>query len=74
MLELLLFLGARIMNAAAGFFFFFFEYASILPATTAIDVLSADRDIQGYSTLETRSHWLLISVKLLGLSVTVRLW
>lgn len=54
--------------------FFFFEYASILPATTAIDVLSADRDIQGYSTLETRSHWLLISVKLLGLSVTVRLW
>lgn len=49
-------------------------YAYILPATTDTDVLSADRDIQGYSTLETRSHWLLISVKLLGLPVTVRLW
>lgn len=72
MLELLLFLGARIMNAAAVFFGG--GYAYILPATTDTDVLSADRDIQGYSTLETRSHWLLISVKLLGLPVTVRLW
>lgn len=49
-------------------------YAYILPATTDTDVLSADRDIQGYSTLETTSHWLLISVKLLGLPITVRLW
>lgn len=56
MLELLLFFGARIMNAAAVFFLF--GYAYILPTTIDTDALSADRDTHGHSTLETRSHWL----------------